>query len=256
LLLETCVLLFILFGVKKTTVLLESINLFSFKFPLITINNLKTVEVLLLIVFNQSKLWILFIGLIGVSSFIGSHLRSPEIEMMLARPISRRRLLLSYYTAASLIFWICIFYLTGGIWLIIGWKTGIWHGGFLAGSVMLCIAYSACLPFLIWLIVWSRNTLFSILIFYIYCFISTGLEFRSAVLYPYWNNVLYYRLIDCFYYGLPQLDGMLADAANALRHPAVGQAFSTMPVHHFFFSLAVGICYLGFAVAVFQKGDY
>jgi hypothetical protein len=139
---------------------------------------------------------------------------------------------------------------------MIGLKVGVWHAGFLVGSVLLCIAYSVSLPFLVWLIVWSRNTLFALLIFYVYCFVSTGLEFRSEIFYPLWNNQLYHRLIDIFYYGLPQLDGMLANAADVLRHPELWQALSTLPVQHFLFSLAIGVCYFILAVTIFGKNDY
>ena len=256
LLLETCLLVFLLVGVTKSATQLETINIFGYKFPSISIGDLKAAEVILLMIFHQSKLWILFIGLIGVSSFLGSNLQSPQIEMLLVHPIPRWKLLLTQYASTVFMFSICIFYLTGGIWLIIGLKIGVWHTGFFVGSVLLCAAYSFCLPFLVWLIVWSRKTLFALLIFYVYCYISTGLEFRSEIFYSLWNNQFFHRLIDLFYFGLPQLDGMLADAADALRYPAFGQAISSLPVHHFLWSLAIGICYLILAIAIFAKNDY
>ena len=256
LLLETCLLLFLLIGITKSTTQLETVNIFGYKFPTISIGILKSAEVLLLMVFQQSKLWILYIGLIGVSSFLGSNLQSPQIEMLLVRPIPRWKLLFSQYVAMVIIFWVCISYLTAAIWLMIGLKVGVWHAGFLVGSVLLCIAYSFCLPFLVWLIVWSRNTLFALLIFYAFCFVSTGLEFRSEIFYSLWNNQLYHRLIDTVYYCLPQLDGMLADASDALRHPALWQALTTLQAHHFLFSLVVGICYFILAVTIYAKNDY
>jgi hypothetical protein len=256
LLLETCVLLFLLLGVTKSTTQLESINLFSFQFPSISVGDLKAVEVLLLMVFNQSKLWILYIGLIGVSGFLGSNLQSPQIDLILVRPIPRWKLLLSYYAASVLVFWICIFYLTGGMWLMIGLKVGVWHTGFLVGSTLLCIAYSVSLPFLVWLVVWSGNTTFGLLIFYMYCVISTGLEFRSVTFYPLWNNYFYHRFVDLFYYGVPQLDGMLADAADTLHHPSLLQVLKTLSFQHFEYSLAIGIGYTIFAVIIFRKRDY
>jgi hypothetical protein len=256
LLLETCVLVFMLLGVTKSTTQIETINLFQYHFPFIAIGDLKAVEVLLLMVFQQSKLWILFIGLIGVSGFLGSNLQSPQIEMLLVRPIPRWKLLFSQYAASVIVFSICILYLTIGLWLLIGLKVGVWLTGFLVGSGLLCVAYSVCLPFLVWLIVWSRNTLFALLIFYAYCFVSTGLEFRSETFYSLWNNHFYHRLIDAFYYGLPQLDGMLADATDALRHPEIWQAITTLPGQHFLFSLAIGLCYCILAVSIFEKNDY
>jgi ABC-type transport system involved in multi-copper enzyme maturation permease subunit len=254
--LETCLLLFVLLGVTKSTTQWETINVFRDKLPSISLGNLKSVEVLLLFIFNQSKLWILYIGVIGVSGFLGSSVQSPQIEMLLARPIPRWKLLLSQYAAMAMVFAICIFYLTGGLWLMIGLKVGMWNAGLLVGSGLLCMAYSISLPFLVWLIIWSRSTLFALLIFYAFCFVSTGLEFRSQIFYSLWNNQLYHRLIDIFYYALPQLDGMLADASDTLRHPAFGQALSTIPAHHFLYSLAVGIGYLILAVTTFAKNDY
>jgi ABC-type transport system involved in multi-copper enzyme maturation permease subunit len=256
LLLETCLLMFILIGVTKSTTQIETINLFGYHFPSIAIGDLKAVEVLLLMIFHQSKLWILFIGLIGVSGFLGSNLQSPQIEMLLVRPIPRRKLLLSQYVATAIVFSVCILYLAIGLWLMIGLKVNVWHAGLVVGSVLLCIAYSVSLPFLVWLIVWSRNTFFALLIFYAFCFVSTGLEFRSEIFYSLWNNPWYHRLIDIFYYGLPQLDGMLADATDVLRHPDFWQALHALPGQHFLFSLAIGICYLILAITVFAKNDY
>jgi hypothetical protein len=256
LLLETCVLLLLCVGITKSTTQIETIDLFGYKFPSMSLGDLQAVEVLLLMVFNQSKLWILFVGLIGVTGFLETNLRSPQIELLLIRPMPRWKLLASQYTAVILMFSICIFYLSGMIWLILGVKVGVWHAGLFVGSMLLCIAYSVSLPFLLWLMIWSKRTLFALLLFYSYCFISTGLEFRSILFYPLWNNHLYHRLIDTFYYGLPQLDGMLADTANAIRHPDFWQAMLTLTTHHFLYSFIIGTCYFCAAVAIFAKNDY
>ncbi|HVN47744.1 MAG TPA: hypothetical protein VMU30_02865 [Bacteroidota bacterium] len=256
LLLETCLLVFVLVGVTKSTTQLETINFFGYKFPTISIGTLKSVEVLLLMIFHQSKLWILFIGLIGVSGFIGSNLQSPQIEMLLVCPVPRWKLILSQYVASVFMFSLCVVYLCGSIWLMIGVKVGVWHMGFLVGSVFLCFAYSFCLPFFIWLIVWSKKPWFALLIFYAYCYISSGLEFRSEVFYSLWNNQLYHCLIDLLYFGLPQLDGMLADASESVWQPDFWQALFSLPVHHYLWSLAIGSCYLIFANIIFTKNDY
>lgn len=256
LLLETTVLVFLAVGITKSTTQIETIDLFHLHFPTIFLNDLKAAEVLLLVVFNQSKLWILFIGIIGVAGFLRNNIYRPLVEMFLLRPISRWKLFLIAYTAMTIVFSICIMYLSIGIWCIIGLKTGLWHGGFLAGSMLLFFAYSLSISFFLWLVLWSKNIFFSLAIFYMYCFISTGLEFRSAIFYSLWKNEWYHRLIDGFYYILPQLDGMLADAATMLRHQSVSQAWYSLSAHHYLFSCASGLAYLFIAGFLFTKCDF
>ena len=88
------------------------------------------------------------------------------IDLYLARPVSRTKLLLSRYVAGLLLAATNIVYLMGSIWVIVMWKTGVVHPRFfLAGAIILfVIATLMAFAFLIGVI--TSSTAVSIMMSY------------------------------------------------------------------------------------------
>jgi ABC-2 type transport system permease protein len=88
------------------------------------------------------------------------------VDLYLARPVSRTKLLLSRYLAGLLLAGMNILYLIGAIWLIVMWKTKVVHPRFfLAGAIILfVVATLMAFAFLIGVI--TSSTAVSIMMTY------------------------------------------------------------------------------------------
>jgi ABC-type transport system involved in multi-copper enzyme maturation permease subunit len=70
-------------------------------------------------------------GVIITSFFIPNMLRKGTIDLLLAKPISRWMLLLYKYVGGLSFIFFNNLVAVGGIWLVLGWRSGIWANWFL-----------------------------------------------------------------------------------------------------------------------------
>ena len=75
--------------------------------------------------------WGMVIAVFASAGLIPSVLEPGRIELLLSKPISRTHILLGRYAGNVLVVSCNIAYLVLGVWLIFGFKTGIWEGRFL-----------------------------------------------------------------------------------------------------------------------------
>jgi ABC-type transport system involved in multi-copper enzyme maturation permease subunit len=75
--------------------------------------------------------WGMVIAVFASSGLIPSVLEPGRIELLLSKPISRTHILIGRYLGNVLVVSCNIAYLVIGVWLIFGFKTGIWEGRFL-----------------------------------------------------------------------------------------------------------------------------
>jgi ABC-type transport system involved in multi-copper enzyme maturation permease subunit len=216
----------------------------------------RIVEFVLLGLFHQSVIAIILIGIFGVAGLIPSMLRKGTIDLFLSKPLSRAELLLSRGLGASAGIALNIIYFFIGIWIVLGIKVGIWHAGFLESSLFVAFAY-ACLFSIVALFgVLTRSTGFSVLCAFVFYFVSAGLETREQGLYLLWDNAVFHRVLDAFFYLIPQIDGMLRNAAILVGREAAfaGTAsFSWMPFLYSFLSAAL---FYALSVWYFSRQDY
>ena len=81
-----------------------------------------------------------FMAIFATAHLVPRMQEKGTIDLYLARPVSRTRLLLTRYLAGLLLAATNIVYLMGSIWLIVMWKTGVVHPRFfLAGAIILFV---------------------------------------------------------------------------------------------------------------------
>ncbi|HUS05829.1 MAG TPA: ABC transporter permease subunit [Bryobacteraceae bacterium] len=73
----------------------------------------------------------MFLAVFASAGLIASVLEPGRIELLLSKPVSRVHILLGRFLGNVLIVAAIISYLIVGVWLILGFKTGIWSGRFL-----------------------------------------------------------------------------------------------------------------------------
>ncbi len=75
--------------------------------------------------------WGLAIAIFASGSLVPSLLEPGRIELLLSKPASRVHLMLSRYLGILLVVTVNFAWLVGGVWLVLGAKTGIWNERFL-----------------------------------------------------------------------------------------------------------------------------
>src|SRR5262249_34411020 len=71
----------------------------------------------------------LLTGVVITSFFIPNMLRKGTVDFLLVKPIHRWVLLLYKYIGGLTFIFLCTAYTIGGIWLVLGIRTGLWANG-------------------------------------------------------------------------------------------------------------------------------
>ncbi|MGC8794646.1 MAG: ABC transporter permease subunit [Bryobacteraceae bacterium] len=92
----------------------------------------------------------LYVAGMGLAIFASAGLTAAtfetgRIEWLLSKPISRTRLLLWRFAGNLLVVSLNVCYLVLGVWLILGWKTGVWATGFLAAAATTIFMFTVLL---------------------------------------------------------------------------------------------------------------
>ncbi|MDX1981772.1 MAG: ABC transporter permease subunit [Bryobacteraceae bacterium] len=91
--------------------------------------------------------WGMFLAVFASAGLVPSLLEPGRIELLLSKPVGRTHLLLGRYLGNLLVVSLNTAYLVIGVWLIFGFKTGIWRPAFLVAiastiflfAVLLCV---------------------------------------------------------------------------------------------------------------------
>jgi ABC-type transport system involved in multi-copper enzyme maturation permease subunit len=75
--------------------------------------------------------WGMALAVFASGGLVPTVLEPGRIELLLSKPVTRSHILLGRYLGNVLVVALNICYLVAGVWLIFGWKTGIWNAGFL-----------------------------------------------------------------------------------------------------------------------------
>lgn len=73
----------------------------------------------------------MFLAVFASAGLVPSVLQRGRIELLLSKPVTRVHILLARYAGNLLVVALNICYLVVGVWLVFGWKTGVWHSSFL-----------------------------------------------------------------------------------------------------------------------------
>ena len=106
----------------------------------------------------------ILMSVFATASLVPRMLEKGAIDLLLSKPITRPALFLSRYAGGALIAAINLVYLTGGLALILAWKTGVWNGGFVLSGLLMAVFFACLLAFLFLVGVVTRSTTVSIMI--------------------------------------------------------------------------------------------
>lgn len=197
-----------------------------------------------------------FLAIFATAHLVPRMQEKGTIDLYLARPVARVKLLLSRYVAGLVLAGSNIVYLIGSIWLIVIWKTHVVHPRFfLAGAVILfVIATLLAFAFVVGIV--TSSTAVSIMASYglfFFAIMLVGHERIAAALSEEWLA----RTINTLYWIIPKTaelgEAVVAFVSGNQVPERVAAALSPMP---FLTTAAFGIVCLALASWLFQRKEF
>jgi ABC-type transport system involved in multi-copper enzyme maturation permease subunit len=126
-----------------------------------------------------------FLAIFATAHLVPRMQEKGTIDLYLARPVSRVRLLLSRYVAGLILAGSNVIYLMGSIWAIVAWKTGIANAKFLLAGSIIFLVIAVLLAFAFLVGVFTSSTAVSIMatygVFFFGLMLAAHDKFAAAV---------------------------------------------------------------------------
>lgn len=191
----------------------------------------------------------LFFSIFATASLIPNMLEKGNIDWIIAKPISRHKLLFGRYAGALSIVAFNIFYLIGGSWLILSFKTGIWNLSFLVAGLLITVSFAVLYAIMVFLGVLFQNSAIAIMGVYLIIFLSP-LLFQRDKIYALLSKKIYQLLLDGIYYITPRTFEIGDIVRKTVLNESIG---SWAPIGH---SLIIGAVYFSFALVLFKRKNF
>ena len=157
----------------------------------------------------------LFLALMALSTLFPLMLQKGSIELILCRPAPRWRLMLARFLGGTAIMAINAAYLMIGVWLVLGYKSGIWNTGFPKSTILIVLAfiflYSAVMVFS----VMSENGPVGLLAGYAILMFSPILAAHERIT-PVFSKELYREMFRSLYWVLPKVAELIGAARSLI----------------------------------------
>jgi ABC-type transport system involved in multi-copper enzyme maturation permease subunit len=191
----------------------------------------------------------MFLAVFASAGLTPGLLEPGRVELLLSKPVSRSHLLLGRYLGNLLVVAVNTVWLVVGVWLIFGWKTGIWSPSFLwtIPITLFLFAVLLCVVVLVG-VAWESAALATMIAvaMMIVSPILAQTNLANRLLGSEWSRELWSGL----YYLLPKV----SDLAVMTQRLVSGQpAGGLMPV---WTSALFGVACLGWALWIFRRRDF
>ncbi len=197
-----------------------------------------------------------FLAIFATAHLVPRMQEKGTIDLYLARPVARVKLLFSRYIAGLVLAATNILYLIGSIWLIVIWKTHVIHPRFLLGGVLILFVIAVELAFAFVIGVITSSTAVSIMAtkgLFFFGLMLVGHDRIAAAVSKEWQAVM----INTLYWIVPKTaeigEAVVAYVSGNQVPERIAAALSPMP----FVSTAVfGMICLVLASWLFQRKEF
>jgi len=197
-----------------------------------------------------------FLAIFATAHLVPRMQEKGTIDLYLARPVGRVRLLLSRYVAGLVLAGSNVFYLIGAIWLIVMWKTHVVHPRFLLGGALILFMIAVELAFCFVIGVFTSSTAVSIMAtkgMFFFGLMLVGHDRIAAALSKEWQA----WLINTLYWIVPktgEIGGAVIAFVSGQQVPGkLADMLSPMP---FITTAVFGIVCLILASWLFQRKEF
>ncbi len=198
-----------------------------------------------------------FLAVFATAHLVPRMQEKGTIDLYLARPVSRLKLILSRYVAGLALAGSNITYLLGSIWLIVIWKTHIFHPRFLLAGAIVLFVTAVLLAFSFFIGAVTSSTAVSIMTTYGLWLMSGILAIAhgrlNAVLASEWSAAL----INAFYWVAPKINELGVASGAFVFGQELPDTIGKLTNPAFFYSTgAFGAAFLVLACWVFQRKEF
>jgi ABC-2 type transport system permease protein len=196
-----------------------------------------------------------FLAIFATAHLVPRMQEKGTIDLYLSRPVSRMKLILSRYVAGLILAGSNVLYLIGSIWLIVAWKTHVFHPRFfLAGGVILfLIATLLAFAFLIGVI--TSSTAVSIMSTYGVFFFGVMLAGHArieAALSKEWQAMA----IRTLYWIMPKTAELATSVVAYVGGPQLQNEIIKVTAAPFWSTAIFGLVCLTLASWMFQRKEF
>lgn len=200
---------------------------------------------------SVSYLLVLIFCIISSASFVPSMVDKGTIDLLLSKPLSRFKILLSKYLGAVIFVGISLIYFIGAIWLILSVKSGYWNFNFLFTILSLTFAFAVMYSIVVLIGLTTQSSIIAILVNLFLLFVLCPiLAARETVIFTFVQSEVVRFVFNFFYYIFPK-PGEINDITIKL---ITGEAVTSWQpaITSFLFCAAV----MAYSVYYFSKKDY
>jgi ABC-type transport system involved in multi-copper enzyme maturation permease subunit len=191
----------------------------------------------------------LFLSIFATANLVPVMLEKGYVDLLLSKPLSRPALFLGRYLGALAVVLINLFYLVGGVWVLLGWKTGVWKMGLPAAGLIIVLTYAVILGFMMLVGVLTRSSSITIMLSYFLFPLAGLLAVRDNVTVMLTSKTAV-AVIDGLYHVLPKIAGL----AEIMGKLAMGKPVDSLaPIGS---SVLFGAACLALGAFVFSRRDY
>ena len=193
--------------------------------------------------------------LIITSSFVPDMLKKGHIDLLLSKPISRTKIVLGHFIAATLLVLFSFTFLLGSIWILISAKTGYWNPSFLYSILWFTLIFAVLYSSVIFFGLLSRSNILTLIINMLLFFPTTFLLYLANTYFQSDQKGIVFgpiaeALLKFFYHLLPKAwDLQDISVLYVTQKPVI----DSMPIIS---SLLFMCVMLSFSIWYFNKKDY
>lgn len=193
---------------------------------------------------------ILSLGVATAATLIPTMSKTPMVDLLHSKPITRTGLLLSSLVVGVFICFVLFAVLFVSIWCCWGARLGIWWTGLLvAHGVVLAMVLVVNAYVVAFGVVTQRYVLSMFLTWCWVVLLSAILQAREKLLYPLSENGIFRSIIDAMYYIVPQV----ADLITLIRAAVFGDGILYQPLLYSFLS---ALAAFSIAMYVFRRKNF
>ena len=191
----------------------------------------------------------IFLSIFATASLVPTMLEKGAIDLLISKPLSRTQIFLGRYLGAQSIMILNVTYLIGGSWLILSFKTGIWHFPYLYCILMVIGAFAIIYSLMALVGVTSRSPGVTVTAAFTVFFLSTVLVHKDQI-YAFLSSKVYDYILSALYHALPKMSELgEINLALVLGKPVE----SWLPLWS---SGIVGLVMLSTATFIFARKDF
>ena len=145
----------------------------------------------------------LFLALMATSTLFSSMLQKGGIDLLLCRPIPRWRVMTSRFLGGASIMAFNAAYLFLGVWVVLGWKSGVWNSGFPLATILAVFAFVVLFSVVMVVSVVTESGPAALLVAFTLLIFSPILAAHEQIT-PAFSSELYRQIFRSLYWVLPK----------------------------------------------------